>query len=294
MDHYVFTFPPATFDSADDSTCPTSPALTSYDYQNPSHASFPPDAVQPTPQLLTSPDPSYGYPALDPALLAISIPQSQSSLPSKPTPPAPAVQVAVPVDDPAPRATVECHPNAGLSNIPSTPGESTPSSNITTVPGVIMPSTLPDNSTPGSFDSGVSIVLPTGNKSTWAARNPGWPVMQSRQPLSAVEKEHLRAHAASRQISAVQRKDRDVLLSEAIHSLADELEAKVQVIATTHNVTHEKVKKLLGGHKYYRNPRSTQLANAIIHDKAHEVNEGRARCHAPKVFGDVSMDPKAE
>ncbi|KIK11360.1 hypothetical protein PISMIDRAFT_19579 [Pisolithus microcarpus 441] len=101
--------------------------------------------------------------------------------------------------------------------------------------------------------------------------------MQSRQPLSAVEKEHCRAHAASRQISAVQRKDCDALLSEAIRSLADELEAKVQVIATTHNVTHEKVKKLLGGHKYYRNPRSTQLANAIIHDKAHEVNEGRAR-----------------
>ncbi|KIK20317.1 hypothetical protein PISMIDRAFT_106038 [Pisolithus microcarpus 441] len=98
--------------------------------------------------------------------------------------------------------------------------------------------------------------------------------MQSRQPLSAVEKEHHRAHAASRQISAVQRKDRDALLSKAIHSLADELEAKVQVIATTHNVTHEKVKKLLGGHKYYRNPRSTQLVNAIIHDKAHKVNEG--------------------
>ncbi|KAI6010639.1 hypothetical protein BKA83DRAFT_4132479 [Pisolithus microcarpus] len=265
------------FDSADDSSCPTLPALTSYDYWNPSHASFPPDAVQPTPQLLTPPDPSYGYPALDPTLLAISFPQPQSSLPSKPTPPTPAIQVAVPIGDSPPCATVECHPNAGSSNTPSTPGESTPLSNITTVPGVITPSTLPDNSTPGSFDSGVSIVLPAGDKSTWAAQNLGWPIMQSRQPLSAVEKEHRRAHAASRQISAAQRKDRDMLLSEAIHSLADELEAKVQVIATTHNVTHEKVKKLLGGHKYYRNPRSTQLANAIIHDKAHKVNEGRAR-----------------
>ncbi|KAI5992956.1 hypothetical protein EDD15DRAFT_2167641 [Pisolithus albus] len=111
------------------------------------------------------------------------------------------------------------------------------------------------------------------NKSTWAARNPGWPVMQPRQPLSTVEKEHRSAHAASRQISAAQRKDRDALLNEAIRTLADEFEAKVQVLATTHNVTQEKVKKLLGGHKYYRNPRGTQLANAIIHDKAHEVNE---------------------
>ncbi|KAI6001412.1 hypothetical protein EDD15DRAFT_2158755 [Pisolithus albus] len=111
------------------------------------------------------------------------------------------------------------------------------------------------------------------NKSTWAARNPGWPVMQPRQPLSTVEKEHRSTHAASRQISAAQQKDRDALLNEAIQTLADEFEAKVQVLATTHNVTQEKVKKLLGGHKYYRNPRGTQLANAIIHDKAHEVNE---------------------
>ncbi|KAI6018737.1 hypothetical protein BKA83DRAFT_4027151, partial [Pisolithus microcarpus] len=128
--------------------------------------------------------------------------------------------------------------------------------------------------------------------STWAARNPGWPIMQSCQPLSAVEKEHLRAHAASRQISAAQRKDRDALLSEAIRSLADELEAKVQVIATTHNVTHEKVKKLLGSHKYYRNPRSTQLANAIIHDKAHEVNEGDFALSLQQIRDLAKVDPK--
>ncbi|KAI6022454.1 hypothetical protein BKA83DRAFT_100747 [Pisolithus microcarpus] len=138
-------------------------------------------------------------------------------------------------------------------------------------------STCRNNGVPGRCNDEVSATKPTANKSTWAARNPGWPVMQPRQPLSAVEKEHRSAHAASRQISAAQRKDRDVLLNEAIRSLADEFEAKVQVLATTHNVTHEKVKKLLGGHKYYRNPRGTQLANAIIHDKAHEVNEGRAR-----------------
>ncbi|KAI6023192.1 hypothetical protein BKA83DRAFT_4493325 [Pisolithus microcarpus] len=138
-------------------------------------------------------------------------------------------------------------------------------------------STCCNNGVPGRCNNEVSATKPTANKSTWAARNPGWPIMQPRQPLSTVEKEHHSAHAASRQISAAQRKDRDVLLNEAIRSLADEFEAKVQVLAMTHNVTHEKVKKLLGGHKYYRNPHGTQLANAIIHDKAHEVNEGRAR-----------------
>ena len=44
----------------------------------------------------------------------------------------------------------------------------------------------------------------------------------------------------------------------------------------THNITDEKVRKLLGGYKYYyRNPHSMQLANAIIHDKVHGVNEGK-------------------
>ena len=99
--------------------------------------------------------------------------------------------------------------------------------------------------------------------------------MQPRQPLSTAEKERRTAQMASRQISAAQCKDHDALLNDAIQSLSDEFETKVQVIATTHNITDKKVRKLLGGYKYYRNPRSTQLANAIIHDKAHEVNEGK-------------------
>ncbi|KAI6020729.1 hypothetical protein BKA83DRAFT_94124, partial [Pisolithus microcarpus] len=85
------------------------------------------------------------------------------------------------------------------------------------------------------------------------------------------------------------------LLSEAICSLANELEAKVQVIATTHNVMHKKVKKLLGSHKYYRNPHSTQLANAIIHDKAHEVNEGRVhgdKLSLQQIRDLAKVDPK--
>ncbi|KAI6022183.1 hypothetical protein BKA83DRAFT_4054401, partial [Pisolithus microcarpus] len=63
-------------------------------------------------------------------------------------------------------------------------------------------------------------------------------------------------------------------------------------IATTHNVTHEKVKKLLGGHKYYWNPHSTQLANAIIHDKAHEVNEGDFVLSLQQIQDLAKVDPK--
>ncbi|KAI5999209.1 hypothetical protein EDD15DRAFT_2193883 [Pisolithus albus] len=273
MDQYVFTFPPVTFTSAGDSTCPAPLAFTSHDYRNPSHAPFPPDAAQPAPQRLVSPDPSYGYPAVDPALLAISIPQLQSSLTSRALP-SPAVQVAAPTHD----STVGRHPSASLSNAPSTPGESIPSPNPTPTPDVTVPSIHADNYTPTISNGGISVVKAAGNKSTWATRNPGLPVMQPRQPLSAQEKEHRSAYAASRKISAAQRQDRDMLLNDAIHSLADEVESKVQAIAATHCITDEKVKKLLGGHKYYRNSRGTQLANAIIHDKAHEVNEaGRVR-----------------
>ncbi|KAI5992262.1 hypothetical protein EDC04DRAFT_2986143 [Pisolithus marmoratus] len=271
MDNYIFNFLP-TFNFTGNSTCSTPSAFTSHDYQNPLHMPFPPNSVQLALQLLTSPDPSHGYPALDPALLAISIHQLESSSTSRPTLLSPAVQVAVPVHDCTPCVTVEHPPNTSLLEPPLI-GKSTPSSNITSTPGASAPNTCPDNGSPHACNDGISVANPAGNKSTWATRNPGWPVTQPCQPLSAVEKECHSAYAASRQILSAQQKDRDMLLNEAVKSLADEFEAKVQVIVTVHNIIHKKVKKLLGGHQYYQNPRSTQLANVIIHDKAHEVNE---------------------
>ncbi|KAI5994659.1 hypothetical protein EDD15DRAFT_2366167 [Pisolithus albus] len=208
MENYVFNFPPVSFDSSSDFTCPTTPAFTSYDYRNPSHASFPPDAVQTPPQPLLPPSSSDGYPALDLALLAISILQIELSLTSKTSPPTEA-----------------------------------PTSNVPSVSSMAVLSTCPNTGVPVGCNDKVSAAKPTANKSTWAAQNPGWPVTNAVSPASL--------HS--------QRKDRDVLLNEVIQSLADEFEAKVQVLAMTHNVTHEK------------------LANAIIHDKAHEVNEGSAR-----------------
>ncbi|KAI6013433.1 hypothetical protein PISMIDRAFT_12846 [Pisolithus microcarpus 441] len=58
---------------------------------------------------------------------------------------------------------------------------------------------------------------------------------------------------------------------------------------------HKKVKQLLGGHKYYQNPHSTQLANAIIHDKVHEVNEGRTcgdKLSLQQIWDLAKVDPK--
>ena len=141
-------------------------------------------------------------------------------------------------------------------------------------PGIAIPSTHP-NGMLSNYNGTISESMVTSNKSTWATHNPGWPVMQPCQPLSAADKEHWSAQMASRQISAAQQKDCDVLLNEAIQSLSEEFKAKVQVISATHSITDEKVRKLLGGYKYYQNPCNTQLANAIIHNKAHEVNKGK-------------------
>ncbi|KAI6160109.1 hypothetical protein EDD17DRAFT_1606795 [Pisolithus thermaeus] len=248
MDTYIFTFPPVSYKSSSDFTCPMLPTFTSHDYRNPSHVLFPPDAVQPALQPLMPLNLSDGYPALDPALLAISIPPFKSSLTSKML--------------------------SASKSIPSNPN---------LVPSMTIPSTCPTSSVPGSCSDKILVGKTAGNKSTWATCNPGWPVMQPHQPLSTVEKEHHSTHATSRQVSAAQHKDCNALLNKAIQLLADEFEAKVQVIATTHNVTHEKVKKLVGGHKYYQNPHSTQLANAIIHDKVHEVNEGAGHVQGEKL-----------
>ncbi|KAI6137150.1 hypothetical protein F5141DRAFT_1060039 [Pisolithus sp. B1] len=148
--------------------------------------------VQLAPQLLTTLHASDGYPVLDPALLAISIPQLESSLTSKTT----------------------------------SASKSTPS-NVTSVPAMTVLSSCPNSGVPISHNDEITVTKPADNKSTWAARNPGWPVMQPHQPLTTMEKEHLSAHTASRQISAAQWKDCDILLNEAIWSLADEFEAKL-------------------------------------------------------------------
>ena len=205
MDSYVFNFTNVTFNPPGDPPCPMPPAFSLYDYWNPSHQPFPPDSMQLAPQPLISPDFSYGHPALDPALLSISNhPPVSSSLTSGLTKSSPAIQVTVSLRDIAPTSctTVERQPDNSLSNAPSAPSMATPSSHL---------------NGPLSDCNGVtSVTMVTSNKSTWATRNPGWPVMQPRQPLSTAEKEHCTAQTASRQISAAQRKDRDALLNEAV------------------------------------------------------------------------------
>ncbi|KAG1905550.1 uncharacterized protein F5891DRAFT_936926, partial [Suillus fuscotomentosus] len=86
------------------------------------------------------------------------------------------------------------------------------------------------------------------------------------------------ARRASQKISAAQRKETEDTLTGAIRRILAEQNDRIEAIASEHGVTQDKVKKLMGGERYYKKgSRNTQLANALIHAKAQEVNADRPR-----------------
>jgi hypothetical protein len=114
------------------------------------------------------------------------------------------------------------------------------------------------------------------NNSSWAARNANRPILTPRAPLNTAQKARANAQKASRKLSAEQRKEAEDALTAAIQRLLAEENAKIDAIALEHSVTQDKVKKLMGGEKYYKGNRNMQLANAFIHGKAQEVNAGES------------------
>ncbi|KAJ8585395.1 hypothetical protein M405DRAFT_721029, partial [Rhizopogon salebrosus TDB-379] len=112
--------------------------------------------------------------------------------------------------------------------------------------------------------------------SSWAARNANRPTLTPRAPLNTAQKARANAQKASRKLSAEQRKEAEDALTAAIQRLLAEENAKIDAIALEHSVTQDKVKKLMGGEKYYKGNRNVQLANALIHVKAQEVNAGES------------------
>ncbi|KAG1901631.1 uncharacterized protein F5891DRAFT_1187510 [Suillus fuscotomentosus] len=112
----------------------------------------------------------------------------------------------------------------------------------------------PDNSTfnsKSSADSRPSDVeaVATGKNSSWAARNPGRPVLTTHQG--------------------------EAVLNDAVKSLATTYADMIEKLADEHSVTTEKVKLLLGCKTFYKNKQGPTLHNAIVHVKALELNEGR-------------------
>ncbi|KAG2743411.1 hypothetical protein P692DRAFT_201672374, partial [Suillus brevipes Sb2] len=113
--------------------------------------------------------------------------------------------------------------------------------------------------------------------SSWAARNANRPALTPRGPLNAAQKAQANTRKASHKLSAEQCKEADDGLSSAIQCLLADKTEKINAIALEHGVTQEKVKKLMGGEKHYKGNCNVQLANALIHAKAQEVNADRPR-----------------
>lgn len=99
----------------------------------------------------------------------------------------------------------------------------------------------------------------------------------SRAPLNAAQKAQANARRASRKISAAQRKETEDALTGAIRQLLAEQNDRIEAITSEHGITQDKVKKLMGGERYYKKgSQNMQLANALIHAKAQEVNAGQS------------------
>ncbi|KAH7922363.1 hypothetical protein BV22DRAFT_976567, partial [Leucogyrophana mollusca] len=109
--------------------------------------------------------------------------------------------------------------------------------------------------------------------SSWAARNPGRPVLP---PRPAQRRQLTKAQKHSRAIATQQKKENQARMQEALTKLLEEQAAQRAALATVHNVTVDKVAKLSGYKAHYTNSRKPQLRNALVHAKMKELNEDRA------------------
>ncbi|KIJ59174.1 hypothetical protein HYDPIDRAFT_33466 [Hydnomerulius pinastri MD-312] len=130
------------------------------------------------------------------------------------------------------------------------------------------------------LDSVTADVLAEGNSTSWAARNPGLPIIPPHQPLTSAEKAQINVHAAERKATAGSHQEKEASLNDTVKKLLEDMKKRVDTIATEHEVMPDKVQKLLGGYQFYKPSRSATLWNALLHAKATEVNAAGEK-HTP-------------
>jgi hypothetical protein len=82
------------------------------------------------------------------------------------------------------------------------------------------------------------------------------------------------AQKNTQKIAAARNKESSVLLAAGILGLAVLRDTQIEELATKHNVTKQHVEKLVNNSTHYRKPCTLNLANALVHMKANELNEG--------------------
>ncbi|KAG1727282.1 uncharacterized protein EDB91DRAFT_1086484 [Suillus paluster] len=106
------------------------------------------------------------------------------------------------------------------------------------------------------------------NNSSWAARNLNHPALTPCVLLNAAQKAQVNAQKVSCKLSTEQCKESEAVLTTTIQWLLTEETEKIDAIALKHNVSQEKVKKLMRGGNHYKGNWNVQLANALIYAKA--------------------------
>ncbi|KAG2149242.1 hypothetical protein DEU56DRAFT_908942 [Suillus clintonianus] len=293
---------------------PLDPGFLSVDWSNPSLFTFPPTGDTPSLPAPSLPAPSLPAPSLPaPSLPAFTFPPT-SDTPSFPAPSLPAFTFPPTSDTPSlpaftfpPTSDTPSHPAHDSIN----PAWSDPSP-FTFAPADGPPSLPAHDSAalPSDCDASHSQVTSSddaqegiqnmdlqlhkrGDDSTWAARNPGRPVIPTRlkgAPLTQAEK-------ASRALKAAQCKKSEKALDDTISSFLDDQDKKMKDIGALHSVTEAHIKKLITYHTHYKKSRGPQLFNALVHAKNQEVNGARpvgSKLKIQEIHQMVTSDPSMQ
>ncbi|KAH7904899.1 hypothetical protein BJ138DRAFT_1018479 [Hygrophoropsis aurantiaca] len=102
------------------------------------------------------------------------------------------------------------------------------------------------------------------------------------------------AHLASRKIASQQKKDANNLLHAAVKTILQDFQNKVAELAAAHNISIDKVQRLVGGYQNYASSRKPQLTNALVHAKAQELNKGTRFLSHSEVRKLVKADPEMQ
>ncbi|KAG1752816.1 hypothetical protein EDB19DRAFT_1627578 [Suillus lakei] len=111
-------------------------------------------------------------------------------------------------------------------------------------------------------------VLRDANTSTWAARNPTHSTIRCRTPPPKISE----AQKASHKIKRDQKIELTKLVHNAVAAHLDEEKTRIQSLAHAHNVTSKYINDMISSQTKYHGSRKAQLANALLHAKAKEMN----------------------
>jgi hypothetical protein len=108
---------------------------------------------------------------------------------------------------------------------------------------------------------------------SWAERNPHKAVQPARVRARPTD-----AQKNSQKIAAARNKEAKVTLSADILDLVATRKQQIDELATKHCVTIQHIEKLVDNSTHYKKMRAPNLANALVHMKANELNEGIPAC----------------